>query len=99
MSGLPELLPAACTRRCWRKKKCPPLVEECFAYKECTRADPNRDGQYGYDDFINAGKPLFEVEYKKHSPTNNVCARANAFSSMYKHVALDSYRVPCWKTN
>ncbi|MBZ5630221.1 MAG: endo alpha-1,4 polygalactosaminidase [Acidobacteriia bacterium] len=77
------------------------VVEECFAYKECTRADPNTDGQYGYDDFIHAGKPVFEVEYKKYNPSNNVCARANAlgFSSMYKRVALDSYRVPCWRTN
>ncbi|HTR64659.1 MAG TPA: endo alpha-1,4 polygalactosaminidase [Terriglobales bacterium] len=76
------------------------VVEECFAYKECTRADKNTDGQYGYDDFINAGKPVFEVEYKKYNPSNNVCAKANAlgFSSMYKHVALDSYRVPCWAT-
>lgn len=73
------------------------VVEECFVNKECTRADPNTDGQYGYDDFINAGKPVFEVEYKKYSPTNNVCARANAlgFSTLYKHVALDSYRVAC----
>jgi len=74
------------------------VVEQCFQYKECTRADPNTDGQYGYDEFIDAGKPVFEVEYKKYNPTNNVCARANTlgFSSMYKHVALDSYRVPCW---
>ena len=74
------------------------VVEQCFQYKECTRADKNTDGQYGYDDFINAGKPVFEVEYKAYSPTNNVCAKANAlgFSSMYKHVALNSYRVPCW---
>lgn len=73
------------------------VVEECFAYKECTRADANTDGQYGYDDFINAGKPVFEVEYKKYSPTNNVCAKANAlgFSTLYKKVALDSYRVAC----
>jgi hypothetical protein len=73
------------------------VVEECFAYKECTRADPNTDGQYGYDDFINVGKPVFEVEYKKYSPTNNVCAKANAlgFSTLYKKVDLNSYRVAC----
>jgi endo-alpha-1,4-polygalactosaminidase (GH114 family) len=73
------------------------VVEECFAYKECTRADPNTDGQYGYDDFVKAGKPVFEVEYKTYDPTNNVCAKANAlgFSTLYKHVVLDSYRVAC----
>lgn len=75
------------------------VVEECFAYKECTRTDPNTEGQYGYDMFIEAGKPVFEVEYKRYDPSNNVCARANSldFSTMYKKVALDSYRVACWK--
>jgi hypothetical protein len=54
------------------------VVEECFANKECTRADKNTEGEYGYDDFINAGKPVFEVEYKKYNATSNVCAKANA---------------------
>ena len=73
------------------------VVEECFAYKECTRTDPNTDGQYGYDMFIEAGKPVFEVEYKAYSASNNVCARANSlqFSTLYKKVDLDSYRVSC----
>jgi len=77
------------------------VVEECFAYKECTRTDPNTDGQYGYDMFIEAGKPVFSVEYKKYDPANNFCARANnlQFSTMYKKVDLDSYRVPCWSGN
>jgi len=77
------------------------VVEECFAYKECTRSDPNTDGLYGYDMFIEAGKPVFEVEYKKYDPDNNVCARANSldFSTMYKKVNLGSYRVPCWPGN
>jgi hypothetical protein len=73
------------------------VVEECFQYKECTRQDPNTDGQYGYDMFIEANKPVFEVEYKPYDPNNNVCDRANAlgFSTLYKKVKLDSYRVAC----
>lgn len=73
------------------------VVEECFEYQECTRNDPNSDGTYGYDLFINAGKPVFEVEYNPYSSNGNVCSRANAlkFSTLYKNVMLDSYRVSC----
>ncbi len=73
------------------------VVEECFANQECTRNDPNSDGKYGYDLFINDGKPVFEVEYNPYSVSNNVCSRSNAlkFSTLYKNVDLDAYRVSC----
>lgn len=77
------------------------VVEECFKYKECTRQDPNTGGKYGYDMFIEANKPVFEVEYKPYDPNNNACDRANTlgFSTLYKKVKLDSYRVACSDIN
>jgi len=57
----------------------------CFQYKECSLLLP----------FINAGKAIFEVEYKLN--TSSFCPSANAmdFNSMKKHLNLDAYRVPC----
>ena len=73
------------------------VVEQCFQYKECTRSSPNTDGLYGYDMMIELRKPVFEAEYRAYSTTSNVCAQANAlgFSTIYKKVALGSYRVSC----
>lgn len=73
------------------------VVEECFENKECTRSSPNTGGAYGYDMMIEVGKPVFATEYDAYSPTANVCAESNAlmFSTIYKRVDLDSYRVSC----
>jgi hypothetical protein len=61
------------------------LDEQCFQYNECSLLLP----------FINAGKAVFEVEYKLN--TSSFCPSANAmdFNSMKKHLNLDAYRVPC----
>lgn len=73
------------------------VVEECFENDECTRQSPNTGGEYGYDMMIEVDKPVFATEYDAYSPTANVCAESNAllFSTIYKHVDLDSYRVSC----
>jgi hypothetical protein len=73
------------------------VVEQCFQYKECTRSSPNTNGQYGYDMMTEIGKPVFEAEYKTYDAANNVCGQANAlrFGTIYKKVALGSYRVSC----
>lgn len=69
--------------------------EQCFQYKECLTSQ--NGGQYGYDQMVAAGKAVFETEYKAYSPTSNVCAASilDGFSTIYKHTALDSYRVSC----
>ncbi|WP_405151368.1 endo alpha-1,4 polygalactosaminidase [Sphaerisporangium sp. NBC_01403] len=68
------------------------LNEQCFQYSECTTAD---NGSYGYDQFVNAGKAVFEVEYSL--ATSKFCTKANKanFNSLKKHLNLDAYRVPC----
>ncbi|MFC4119729.1 endo alpha-1,4 polygalactosaminidase [Nonomuraea zeae] len=66
--------------------------EECWEHKECTTA---QNGDYGYDQFVKAGKAVFQVEY--NLATSAFCARSNAanFNSLKKKYELDAYRVPC----
>jgi hypothetical protein len=61
------------------------LNEQCFEYNECERLVP----------FVEAGKPVFNVEYRLRP--DQFCARANAlnFNSLHKRLELDAYRQPC----
>ncbi len=61
------------------------LNEQCFEYEECETLLP----------FIEAGKPVFHVEYELG--TDEFCqqARAMGFSSMKKGWDLDASREPC----
>ena len=61
------------------------LAEQCFQYKECSLLLP----------FVNAGKAVFEVEYKL--ATTQFCATANAmnFNALKKKLSLNAYRTPC----
>jgi len=61
------------------------LNEQCFEYDECETLLP----------FIDAGKPVFNVEYELE--TGEFCDRAAAFgfSSMRKSLNLDAWREPC----
>jgi hypothetical protein len=61
------------------------LDEQCFQYRECDTLVP----------FINAGKAVFEVEYKLS--TGKFCPQANDmnFNSMKKRLSLDAWRSPC----
>ncbi len=61
------------------------INEQCFQYNECDALLP----------FINAGKPVFQIEYSLS--TSQFCARANSlnFNSLLKHLSLDAYRVAC----
>lgn len=49
------------------------LNEQCNQYKECTTA---QTGSYGLDQYIAAGKPVFQAEYKLN--TSSFCAADNA---------------------
>ncbi|GLX00446.1 endo alpha-1,4 polygalactosaminidase [Microtetraspora sp. NBRC 16547] len=68
------------------------LNEQCWQYSECTTA---QNGGYGYDQFVNAGKAVFTVEYTLS--TSKFCAKSNAqnFNSLRKNLDLDAYRVAC----
>ena len=61
------------------------IDEQCFQYAECRKLTP----------FINAGKPVFEVEY--NLATSAFCPQANAmnFNSLAKTLELDATREAC----
>ncbi|MFG3439358.1 endo alpha-1,4 polygalactosaminidase [Nonomuraea sp. NPDC047897] len=69
------------------------LNEECWSHDECTTAQ--NGGDYGYDQFVKAGKAVFQVEYEL--PAGRFCARSNAqnFNSLVKNWDLDAKRTPC----
>lgn len=68
------------------------LNEQCWQYGECTTG---QNGDYGYDQFVGAGKAVFTVEYELG--TSKFCAKSNAqnFNSLRKNYELDAYRVAC----
>ncbi len=61
------------------------LNEQCFQYKECNLLMP----------FINAGKAVFEVEYKLD--VSQFCSSANSLNinSLRKNLSLDAPRTAC----
>jgi hypothetical protein len=61
------------------------LNEQCFFYAECDKLLP----------FINAGKPVFNIEYELN--TSAFCAEANVlnFNSLKKNLSLDAARTSC----
>lgn len=61
------------------------LNEECFTYNECELLLP----------FIEAGKPVFQIEYEL--PTSQFCERANqlGFQSIRKNWELDEFIESC----
>ncbi|MGH2625898.1 MAG: endo alpha-1,4 polygalactosaminidase [Anaerolineales bacterium] len=62
------------------------INEECFRYGECKALSA----------FVQAGKPVFHVEYDL--AVANFCPQANSmsFNSMRKHLDLDAWRETCW---
>lgn len=65
--------------------------EQCLQYNECSTFRP----------FINAGKPVFEIEYRKGTPDqsviNGICDKPGRkdFSTLVKHMSLDAYYKAC----
>jgi hypothetical protein len=61
------------------------LNEQCFQYSGCTALSR----------FVQAGKPVFNVEYRLDR--SQFCTRANTrnFNSLKKRLALDAWRRPC----
>lgn len=62
------------------------IVEQCFQFSYCAKEVP----------FIQAGKAVFETEYKLS--TSQFCEKAIdvRFSAMRKRLALGRWRQPCW---
>ncbi|MGB9585878.1 MAG: endo alpha-1,4 polygalactosaminidase [Anaerolineales bacterium] len=63
------------------------INEECFTYQECVLLNP----------FIEAGKPVFVIEYDL--APENFCPQAVqlGFNALQKHKELDAYRLDCRK--
>ncbi len=61
------------------------LNEQCFFYEECDLLQP----------FINAGKPVFVIEYEL--TPQDFCDQANAlnFNAIHKNLELDAYLTAC----
>jgi hypothetical protein len=61
------------------------LNEQCFQYNECG----------ALSGFVDANKPVFQVEYRV--PSGRFCPKANKrnFNSLRKRLALGAWRVPC----
>jgi len=61
------------------------INEECFYYQECSLLSP----------FIEAGKPVFVIEYELEP--DEFCLQANqlGFNALVKNWELDSYRFDC----
>jgi len=69
------------------------LNEQCNQYKECTTA---QNGSYGLDQYVAAGKPVFNAEYKL--ATSSFCGADNAanFNGVRFNINLDdSLFQPC----
>ena len=62
------------------------LNEQCNQYKECTTA---QNGDYGYDQYVAAGKAVFQAEYKLS--TSSFCSKDNAnnFNGVRFDINLD----------
>lgn len=61
------------------------LNEECFYYRECHLLQP----------FVEAGKPVFVIEYQLTPEEFCFQARNMQFSALQKKWELDAYRFPC----
>jgi endo-alpha-1,4-polygalactosaminidase (GH114 family) len=62
--------------------------EECFEYMECDKLQP----------FINAGKPVFNIEYDLNLGKDNICqsAKQRGFQTLILPMELDdSFRIVC----
>jgi hypothetical protein len=65
------------------------INEQCFQYNECSYLTP----------VVNAGKPVFNIEYGGQAKANKVCPQANAlgFSTLIKKTSLNEFEISCLK--
>jgi endo-alpha-1,4-polygalactosaminidase (GH114 family) len=72
--------------------------EQCFQYADCQSARHGRHGRhggYGLNEFVRAGKPVFEIEYRL--PRARFCPHAvrDHFNALRKRLSLGRWRQPC----
>lgn len=61
------------------------INEQCFHYNECHKLTP----------FINAGKPVFGLEYESDETVFCPLANAQNFDFLKKNLELDEFRIDC----
>ncbi|HET9168267.1 MAG TPA: endo alpha-1,4 polygalactosaminidase [Actinospica sp.] len=62
------------------------LNEQCNQYSECTTA---QNGDYGYDQYVAAGKPVFQAEYSLATSKFCVADNKNDFNGVRFDINLD----------
>jgi Glycoside-hydrolase family GH114 len=69
------------------------LNEQCNQYKECTAA---QNGAFGYDQYVGAGKPVFQAEYPLATTRFCPADNANNFNGVrFSKKLNDSVFQPC----
>lgn len=67
--------------------------EQCFQYAECLTSQ--NGGRYGLNEFVAAGKPVFEIEYQLRLSQFCPAANRDNFNAMAKKLNLGPWREPC----
>jgi len=62
------------------------LNEQCNQYRECTT---KQNGRFGLDQYLEAGKPVFQAEYKLRTPQFCDADNANNFNGVRYALNLD----------
>jgi hypothetical protein len=62
------------------------LNEQCNEYEECTTA---QNGDYGYDQYVAAGKLVFQAEYNLSTSSFRSADHANNFNGVRFGLDLD----------
>jgi hypothetical protein len=67
--------------------------EQCFQYAECLTSQ--NGGRYGLNEFVAAGKPVFEIEYGLRPARFCPAANRDNFNALAKKLSLGPWRRPC----
>ena len=68
------------------------IDEQCFQYAECTT---KQNGSFGLDEFTQAGKAVFDIEYSLKLGKFCPAAHRDHFNALRKHLSLDAWRQAC----
>ena len=67
--------------------------EQCFEYADCLTSQ--NGGRYGLNQFVAAGKPVFDIEYTLKPSQFCRAARRDHFNALAKKLDLGAWRVAC----
>jgi endo-alpha-1,4-polygalactosaminidase (GH114 family) len=67
--------------------------EQCFQYADCLTSQ--NGGRYGLNQFVAAGKAVFDIEYQLKPAQFCLAATRDHFNALAKHLSLGAWRQPC----